>query len=428
MTSPGRLMSPQLSFTSALQGATATTSHARGTISKTEADKALAQLGEHPHATAAERATIVQAFVDGAEGKALSPKARDSLLAFVAAQQAAPAGGQRADELKASAAKDARSAEDTLKAASARLAALLAEGKGLKGADLAPVQQALDGATNAVAAARQSLTGILQVADHTAKLASDQLQGAGSELAEASAGLARLAARKSPVTKKAVQQVQGWLENPLAELARARTELAGGGVGPQTKRYPSDHDDGGLPGIGDKPIPAVNPWGATGGVPPAVDPGNNPGVLGGSGGGDLGSVTFKYPSDNDGPTMTTMKFPSDHEDNGAGPAPGSMPPLGSVKPGRRDAMLKVLEDSEARGLQWRTSLPTGPRYESVLLKQEAHVDGFAFEAMIPVGAMTPTAQRQDPNTVDSFWVKRTGGIAGMTTFAGPFSLKSDVIG
>lgn len=311
----------------------------------------------------------MQAFVDGAEGKALSPKARESLLAFVAAQQAAPGGGQRADELKASAAQGARTAEDTLKAASARLAVLLAEGKGVKGRDLAPVQQALDGARDAVAAARQSLTGILQVADHTAKLASDQLQGAGSELAEASAGLARLAAKKSPVTKKAVLQVQGWLENPLAELAQARAELAGGVVGPQTKRYPSDHDAGGLPGIGDTPIPAVNP-----------------GVLGGgAGGGDLGSVTFKYPSDNDGPTMTTMKFPSDHEDNGTAPAPGSLPPLGSVKPFRRDAILKVLEDSEARGLQWRNSLPTGPRYETVLLKQEPHVDGFAFEAMIPVG-------------------------------------------
>ena len=407
MTSPGRLMSPQLSFTSALQGATTTTSHARGTISKTEADKALAQLGGHPHATAAERATIVQAFVDGAEGKALSPKARESLLAFVAAQQAAPGGGQRADELKASAAKGARSAEDSLKAASARLAVLLAEGKGLKGNDLVPVQQALDGARDAVAAARQSLTGILQVADHAAKLASDQLQGAGTELAEASAGLARLAAKKSPVTKKAVLQVQGWLENPLAELAQARAELAGGIVGPQTKRYPSDHDAG-----GDTPVPAVNP-----------------GPLGGGGGsGDLGSVTFKYPSDDDGPTMTTMKFPSDHEDNGTAPAPGSLPPLGSVKPFRRDAMLKVLEDSEARGLQWHNSLPAGPRYETVRLKQEPHVDGFAFEAMIPVGAMTPTAPRQDPNTVDSFWVRRTGGIAGLTTFAGPFTLKTDFIG
>jgi hypothetical protein len=42
-----------------------------------------------------------------------------------------------------------------------------------------------------------------------------------------------------------------------------------------------------------------------------------------------------------------------------------------------------------------------------------------------VGALTPTAPRQDPNSVDTFWVRRTGGIAGLTQYAGPFTIARD---
>ena len=54
--------------------------------------------------------------------------------------------------------------------------------------------------------------------------------------------------------------------------------------------------------------------------------------------------------------------------------------------------------------------------------RERHPDGFAYSALVPVGALAPGAPALDPNKVNQFFVRRTGGIAGLTDFAGPFSL------
>jgi hypothetical protein len=88
-------------------------------------------------------------------------------------------------------------------------------------------------------------------------------------------------------------------------------------------------------------------------------------------------------------------------------------------------MLQVFGEAEQRGVKWQGSMPIGQRFDAVPLKKERHPDGFAYEALVPVGALTPTAPRQDPNSVDTFWVRRTGGIAGMTQYAGPFSIARD---
>jgi hypothetical protein len=503
-----RLMSPQQLFENAMASHRATTSQGRGTITKGEAEKAVAELGQHPLASAQERASVVQAFLDGAEGKALSPKAREVLADFVKRERSSPSTGQRADELKATATSQARAAETTLQAAKARIDALVAAGGSLSKADLGAVEQALDGARAAVEAARGALGGVLQVADHTAQLADRQLEGAQGELEKARADLARLSTQKGGVTKKTVADVQRWLADPLAELQAARTELRGGGdVGGistekfpsdnedggagdsdpivSTKKYPSDHEDGGAGdsdpimstmkypsdnedgGAGDSdPVmstmkyPSDNEDGGTGESDPVMSTMKYPSdhedgggvaddgsALPGpavqpmitrkapsdheDGGENLGTVTLKFPSDHEdggpggpGGVVTTMKAPSDHEDGG--PAPTDGPTGGpTVKPARVDAMRQTFGEAEQRGVKWHASMPLGQRFEAVPLKQERHPDGFAFEALIPVGALTPTAPRQDPNSVDTFWVRRTGGIAGLTQYAGPFSIARD---
>ena len=184
-----RLMSPLQLFSNAMTANVATTSQGRGTITKGEAEKAVADLSQHPLSSPQERAGVVQAFLDGSEGKALSPKAREVLADFVK-RESAPGGGQRADELKATATSQARAAETTLQTAKARIDALVAEGARVKKADLVPVQQALDGARVAVDAARGALKGVIQVADHTAQLADRQLKDAQGELQKAQADLA----------------------------------------------------------------------------------------------------------------------------------------------------------------------------------------------------------------------------------------------
>lgn len=75
------------------------------------------------------------------------------------------------------------------------------------------------------------------------------------------------------------------------------------------------------------------------------------------------------------------------------------------------------------GLKWKGSLPLGQRYVEVPLFSERHPDGFHFSALVPVGALSPTAKLNDPNKATSFIIKRTGGFAGGTTFAGPINVQ-----
>ena len=443
MTSPvGRLMSPQLSFASAMKGAADVGSQAKTTITKTEAETALAQLSGHPHADAAQRATIVQAFLDGTDSATLSPRARDVLADFVSRQTAA-GGGQRADELKAAAALSTRGAADGLAAARARLDALVAEGARLGKADLKPAQQALDGARAAVDAARGNLGGALKVADHAASLADQQLAGAAADIARASADLQRLVAGKAPVTSGSVDALKKWLAEPMPELAQAQAQLqpqtqAPSGPDMQTMRYPSDNeDDGGsvaAPDVQTKRYPSDNEDDGGSVAGPDVQtmrfPSDNEDDGGAVAGPDV--QTKRYPSDNDdggtaqqtgGPDVQTMRFPSDNEDDGGAVQTGGVnppPPPGIL---RAQQMLQVFEAASSAGtLQWTSSLPMGARYEEIFLTRDNHVDGFTTTAMVPVGALSPSAPRADVDSVDTFFVRRTGGIAGITQFAGPLSL------
>jgi len=87
-------------------------------------------------------------------------------------------------------------------------------------------------------------------------------------------------------------------------------------------------------------------------------------------------------------------------------------------------LLKAANQAMHNGsLKWKSGLPLGQRYVEVPLFSEKHPDGFHYSAMVPVGALSPTAKLNDPNKATNFLIKRTGGIAGMTTYAGPINLK-----
>jgi hypothetical protein len=112
--------------------------------------------------------------------------------------------------------------------------------------------------------------------------------------------------------------------------------------------------------------------------------------------------------------------------------PLSLPKIDVAKPEtpsvisetRKNLIMTVWRDIESRGaVDFKPSLPLGVRMASVPLYRERHPDGFAFEVLVPTGALSPTAPQKDPNKVDEFYIRRTGGIAGLTQFAGPFSVK-----
>lgn len=93
-----------------------------------------------------------------------------------------------------------------------------------------------------------------------------------------------------------------------------------------------------------------------------------------------------------------------------------------------DATLKRFSDATMKALSGGKlnfnlqSLPVGPRTTEARLFAEKHPDGFTYTAVIQTGALRPGAPQKDPNTATSIFIKRTGGIAGMTTFAGPLDV------
>jgi hypothetical protein len=96
----------------------------------------------------------------------------------------------------------------------------------------------------------------------------------------------------------------------------------------------------------------------------------------------------------------------------------------TVTPARADQLRKEFGSLSQRGLIHYThdGLPLGERMVEVPLMTERHPDGYSFSALIPVGALSPTAPMADPNKVKEFYVRRTGGLMGKTDYAGPFTL------
>lgn len=91
-----------------------------------------------------------------------------------------------------------------------------------------------------------------------------------------------------------------------------------------------------------------------------------------------------------------------------------------------DATVKRFSDATMKALNKLdfslTSLPVGARTTEVRMFAEKHPDGFTYSAVVQTGAMRPGAPAKDPNAATSIFVKRTGGFAGMTTYAGPLDV------
>ena len=64
----------------------------------------------------------------------------------------------------------------------------------------------------------------------------------------------------------------------------------------------------------------------------------------------------------------------------------------------------------------------GANFKRVEIMSEKHPDGYTYTAYLNVGALSPTAPEMDANLVPEFYVERSGGLAGLTQWAGPITI------
>ena len=64
----------------------------------------------------------------------------------------------------------------------------------------------------------------------------------------------------------------------------------------------------------------------------------------------------------------------------------------------------------------------GASFKRVEIMSEKHPDGYTYTAYLNVGALSPTAPQMDANLVPEFLVERSGGLAGLTEWAGPIKI------
>ncbi|MBK8010431.1 MAG: hypothetical protein IPK13_03725 [Deltaproteobacteria bacterium] len=92
-----------------------------------------------------------------------------------------------------------------------------------------------------------------------------------------------------------------------------------------------------------------------------------------------------------------------------------------LSPGRRRLLLNRFENSGA------PFGPTPPAFEGPVyrasLKDDGHVDGYAYAALIPLGGTTDVPSHT-PDTARQFYVERSGGFAGRVEYAGPIDVTS----
>lgn len=101
----------------------------------------------------------------------------------------------------------------------------------------------------------------------------------------------------------------------------------------------------------------------------------------------------------------------------------SKPESNTVSAATKKKLLSATTDALGNNPKWLRSMPLGVRYVRVPLMSEKHPDGFSYTALVPVGALSPTAKALDPNKAKSFFIERTGGFAGLTQYTGPVSIK-----
>ncbi len=364
-----RPVAPETAFATSLKAARRTRSQGRATITKTEAEKALKELGE-----ADDGAAIVQRFLDGKDATHLSEKARQVLVDFVKGAGRKSSAGTRALEARLAAREEAADAGDKLKRARARLQQLVRGGgsRAVRGG-LAQVHAWLDAAAADVHHAKAQ---VIRLADHAAKSATRELRAAERELHDASAELERLIAhaRTMPLKRVELEELRAWLAAPLPEIAGAAHAL---GMFPRlTIKYPSDEED---PGTSSSP------------------PGH---------------------------TMTSMKYPSDNEDGGGAVTGGRKEH--HVSAAHAGAIRRTFGRANDGSLSWKKGsvieAHRGERFARLSLGQDA-TSGWAYTGFIPLGPLTVNAPDVDPNRVREFYVERTGGPGAITESIGPLKLR-----
>jgi hypothetical protein len=95
----------------------------------------------------------------------------------------------------------------------------------------------------------------------------------------------------------------------------------------------------------------------------------------------------------------------------------------AVKAATKEKLLKQFNKLSTAGtVKYGGAPPAGVRFVRVPLKADRHPDGYSYTALIPVGNLKPGSKPSDPNKAKDFVIERSGGIAGITQYAGPFAV------
>lgn len=124
----------------------------------------------------------------------------------------------------------------------------------------------------------------------------------------------------------------------------------------------------------------------------------------------------------------TLRYPSDQDVDESPPLRTDDKKTGEVKADTVREIRKALDRGTLGDLfTWTKGTVADERpllrFVAVEVLRERGADGHVYRALIPVGSLTPRATRHDPNTVDTIYFERTGGLTGLTSWTGPVALR-----
>ena len=99
----------------------------------------------------------------------------------------------------------------------------------------------------------------------------------------------------------------------------------------------------------------------------------------------------------------------------------------TVSPETRSKILGIFNNLRAQGfpgIQWQAMLPRGIKHVRISLVETQSPKDYQYDALIPIGALSPTAPTQDPNEADYFVLIRFGGPTGGAVYSNRISLKT----
>lgn len=102
---------------------------------------------------------------------------------------------------------------------------------------------------------------------------------------------------------------------------------------------------------------------------------------------------------------------------GTAPAGGS-----KISPATHNALLRTFTSVRDNLGEGFASMPLGHRFVREPLYADKHPDGFSYAAMVPAGVLGMCNPPTDPNKATTCYIERTGGIAGLKRYFGPFDI------